>query len=215
MHPLIEQGTLRLAAWFVSGMIWKQKEYQQGLQHLSQMPVKLTMLSALTSASRASEICYLDINLMTRNEEKCIFGFSKITKGCRQNKPRPEIAFVQFLQDPMLCVCKTLDYYVDRTKVIRGKITPLLISHIKPHRKVVVCTVSRWLKEALKLAGIDTSTFTGHSTRAASTSKAKVTGVSIQDIVKRGHWSNKSTFTKHYNRDIVPESCFQNGVLIS
>ena len=37
-HPLIDQGSLRLVAWLVSGLLWKRKEFQKGLHTLSQMP---------------------------------------------------------------------------------------------------------------------------------------------------------------------------------
>ena len=52
----------------------------------------------------------------------------------------------------------------------------LLISHIEPHREVKNCTISRWLKDMLNLSGIDTTQFKEHSTRSASTSKAKLSG---------------------------------------
>ena len=48
-----------------------------------------------------------------------------------------------------------------------------------------VDTVSRWLKEFLRLSGIDTSILTGHSTRTALASKAKHVGLSLTEILKR------------------------------
>ena len=38
VHPLVVNQTLRLVAWKVSGRAWSRKEFQQGLQRLSQMP---------------------------------------------------------------------------------------------------------------------------------------------------------------------------------
>ena len=49
----------------------------------------------------------------------------------------------------------------------------LPVSYQKPHRPVSKDTVGRWLKMELKLAGKDTSTFSAHSTRTASTSAEK------------------------------------------
>jgi len=83
--------------------------------------------------------------------------------------------------------------------------TQLLLSFVKPHKAVSTSTISRWLVEILGLSGIDTSTFTGHSTRAASTSKAKILGVPTKEILKRGHWSKESTFRGHWSK----ESTFQ------
>ena len=64
------------------------------------------------------------------------------------------------------------------------KTTQLLISYIRPHNPVSVDTVFCWLKEFLRLPGIDTSIFTGHSTRTASASKAKQVGLSLPEILK-------------------------------
>ena len=37
-HPLIQNSSLRLVAWLVSGKVYLQKGYQKGLSTLSQMP---------------------------------------------------------------------------------------------------------------------------------------------------------------------------------
>ena len=36
--PLVKNGSLKLVAWNISGRIWQTREYQKGLQDLSQMP---------------------------------------------------------------------------------------------------------------------------------------------------------------------------------
>ena len=43
------------------------------------------------------------------------------------------------------------------------------------------------MKAILGSAGIDTNLITAHSTRAASTSKAKVKDLSLEDILKQGN----------------------------
>ncbi|KXJ23929.1 hypothetical protein AC249_AIPGENE206 [Exaiptasia diaphana] len=45
-------------------------------------------------------------------------------------------------------------------------------------------SMGRWLKDVLKEAGVDTCVFKAHSTRSASTSSARRSGVSVQDIFK-------------------------------
>ena len=45
--------------------------------------------------------------------------------------------------------------------------------------------------------------FKAYSFRGASTSKAKVNGASLEDILKRGSWSNQSTWQKFYRKEIV------------
>ena len=70
-------------------------------------------------------------------------------------------------------------------------------------------TVSRRIKETLKLAEIDVSIFKGHSTRAASSSKASKVGLSLA----RGSWSSSSTWQRFYNKQIMNENdLFQETV---
>ena len=46
--------------------------------------------------------------------------------------------------------------------------------------------------------------FKPHSTRSASTSKAVVKGVPLADIIKTAGWSNAETFSKYYNKTVLP-----------
>ena len=70
-----------------------------------------------------------------------------------------------------------MEEHLKRTKVWRGndKIQ-LLLSFLKPHNPMVNSTISRWIKNVPREAGIDTEVFKGHSTRSASTSKAGLRG---------------------------------------
>ena len=66
-------------------------------------------------------------------------------------------------------------------------------------------TISGWLKNVPKKAGIDISTVKAHSTRSASTSKADLSGAPIEEILKQDCWSNKSTWQQFYNKNIIQE----------
>ncbi|MEO0684125.1 MAG: hypothetical protein AAFY76_03520 [Cyanobacteria bacterium J06649_11] len=102
-----------------------------------------------------------------------------------------DIKFDFLPEDNSLCVGRTIDLYIERTKEWRSdKNTQILLSYISPHKPVKTCTVSRWLVQTLTSAGIDTSIFTGHSTRYASTSSAKAQGISIKNIISRANWTS-------------------------
>ena len=79
------------------------------------------------------------------------------------------------------CSCNyKLEKYLKRIKVWRGKDkTQLLLSFVKPYNPVISSTISGWIKNVLREAGIDTKIFKGHSTRSASTSKAGMAGLSV------------------------------------
>ena len=67
----------------------------------------------------------------------------------------------------------------------------------KRHQPVASCTIARWLKETLRLAGIAVSIFSGYSVRGASISAAAVAGVIMNDM-QAEDWSYESVFQKFY-----------------
>ena len=172
---------------------------------LKDLTLKLTVLLALTSATRASEICYLDVRYLIEHNSGYNFHFGKSTKTSKKGKPRSPIRFIPFDTNKNLCVCQHVDLYLEKTKEWHKTEPQLLLRFIGPHRGVSASTVSRWITTVLNLSSIDTRTFTSHSTRSASSSKAKASGVSAAEIMKRGYWSRSSTFEHFYHKEILPE----------
>lgn len=186
------------------------------LQNISDkmLTLKLTMLLALTSAARAHEVAYLDVRYLVKHHSGYSFHFGKPTKTAKQRKPRPPLKFMHFKEDLNLCVCNHIDVYLERSSPWRGENFQLLLSFVKPHKAVKPCTISRWILEVLTLSGIDTSTFKGHSTRSASSSKAVVQGVPMTEILKKGHWTTSTTFERTYRKEILVEpEIFESAVL--
>ena len=64
----------------------------------------------------------------------------------------------------------------------------------------------------LKRAGVDTSKFGAHSTRAASSFAAKQAGVPIMDILITGGWSSERTFARHYSVPIQKKNNFAEAI---
>ena len=90
------------------------------------------------------------------------------------------------VKSPKICDVKTLSHYLERNQSFREQETKLFLTYQKPHHAVSASTISRWIKSMLKRAGVDTSKFGAHSTRAASSSAAKQAGVPIMDILSTG-----------------------------
>jgi len=177
---------------------------------------KLTMLLALSSAARAHEVCFLDIRFLIKHKSGFTFSFAKLTKVANPKKPRPPIKFLRFESNKKLCACQCIEDYLARSSPWRHQENQLLLSFRNPHEAIKTKTVSRWLTDILKLSGIDTSVFTGHSTRSASTSKAKNCGVPTKEILKNGYWSNESIFQKTYSKEISFDNpLFQQCILSS
>ena len=88
---------------------------------------------------------------------------------------------------------------------MKSKSNQLFISH-QTGLPVARNTISRWLTDVMSMAGIDTSYFKGHSTRGASTSKARSRGATASQIVMQGDWTRVSTFERNYDREILGPS---------
>ena len=56
--------------------------------------------------------------------------------------------------------------------------------------------------------GVDVDAFKGHSTRSASTSKACLSDISVDDILSRGSWSNESTWHKFFQTSAFKGATF-------
>ena len=180
------------------------------------LTLKTTMLLALTAASRSLEIKNLDIRFMTKSGDSYTFTFAKLFKSWKKGKAPPCLEYLSFPTEVSLCVYESLTVYLQRSAQWRQRDQKqLLLSHIKPHQEVSRSTISRWIVEMLENSGIDTRTFKAHSVRSASSSKAKINGLSTPDILCRGNWSKASTFQKFYNKEILVEkasSSFQKSI---
>ena len=99
----------------------------------------------------------------------------------------------------MICAVRSLTAYVETTKRL-WKSTQLLVSFISPHKAISSQSVSWWLSRALRMAGIELS-YTGHSTRGASTSAATVAGLSADVNLEAADWASVQTFERFYHRE--------------
>ncbi|KAJ8963559.1 hypothetical protein NQ317_009782 [Molorchus minor] len=135
------------------------------------------------------------------------------TSGTGRTQPCMNIPF--FHDNPRLCIASSLKQYLNYTKTIRdNKTDSLFLTYRKPYRRATKQTLSRWIKEALHAAGIDTSTFKPHSTRHAASSMALRQGVSIDVISRTVGWTKKSTcFARFYNRPLSTSHVFATSIM--
>ena len=175
------------------------------------------MLMALCSACRGSELRAADIGLMVDAGPEFCFEIVALTKTKKRAvKSKFSLVFEQYSQEPVLDVVSAIRTYVARTEQWRppasGKLQ-LFFTTAKPHGPVVTCTVARWLMVLMGDAGIDTSIYKAHSTRAASTSNAMTQGLLVEKITQWANWSRATTFLKFYNKRVVKSEGFQSKVL--
>ena len=79
----------------------------------------------------------------------------------------------------------------------------LFLSCKAPFKPVATCSISRWLKLVMAEAGVNTSVFKAHSTRAASTSKAQMQGLSTAQIIERANWSKGTVKEDQYEKSVL------------
>ena len=109
--------------WNVQAVIdFIKSEWGQN-EHLSDkyLTYKLRMLLALTSAFRVLGLQHLDIRFMTKGTNYYMFTFGKLHKAWRKGKSPSSLKFYSFEEDTKLWVVATLEKYLKKPKVWRGK----------------------------------------------------------------------------------------------
>ena len=172
------------------------------LLSLKMLTLKLAMLIAFTNATRAQTLQLMTLKDLKKGPDFFVVQLRGCLEQLRPGRPMPYIYLESYTPDRRLCVVNTLQEYIDRTYKLWGSEDSLSVSYLKPHSAVTSSTISRWLKTVMNLSGIDITVFKAHSVRAASTSKAKASSISIQDIMKVAGWTNAETFAQYYHKDI-------------
>ena len=90
-------------------------------------------------------------------------------------------------EDETLCVMHILLYYLERTQNVQ-KSQYVLVLYCT-YSSVTTSTVARWLKEVLKLSGIDIPVFKAHSYIGTAVSAAFLSGCSLKEILKTADWA--------------------------
>uniref|UniRef100_A0A914XGI4 Integrase n=1 Tax=Plectus sambesii TaxID=2011161 RepID=A0A914XGI4_9BILA len=144
------------------------------------LSLKLTMLLALCSPKRVSEVANLWLSCMRTFGDRVVFTLPGMTKN-RGSGPPHEAIYSRF-PITLLCPVHTLNAYIARTSGWRGMTDKLLLSYVGRHQAIGPASVARWICTMLAMSGVDTR-FTAHSTRSAATSKADRAGLSAAQIM--------------------------------
>ena len=181
-----------------------------------QLTRKLAMLLALTTAARASDLQALELSHFEDRGDRLVFTIVKLTKTRRPGDKHQEVVLVQYDRRAELDVVQCTRDYILRTCNWRVSEAhhQLLLGSVRPHNPVVPCTIAKWLLKVMESSGVDTTQYKAHSTRSASTSKAKATGLSVAEIMQRANWRSATTFRRYYDKDQESvEAAFAESVL--
>ena len=153
---------------------------------------------------------------MAKSKNTVVFSLKRFTKTSKPGTQPPDVIFYFFPGNENLYPVKTLEFYLKVSEPwwTKRNRSQLLLSFVKRHKPISSATLARWIKEMLKFSDINTDIFKAHSVRSASTSKAKSSGFTIKDILKKGNWSGESTWQRFDNKEIKrKEQIFQESVL--
>ena len=170
------------------------------LKYLFKKIVMLFMILGAWGKHALSTI--YDDNIVFKDDDVILLP-NKTLKHSMPLRPLQPLIYNAYKENIKLCSVNGLLSYLEWQKLpVNDDLKELVISYGKLHWPVGSDTLSRWIKDELKLSGNDTNVFAAHSCRSALVSKAKVNGMGRNEIMKRGCWKNESTFKKFYDRDI-------------
>lgn len=171
---------------------------------IEDLTCKVTVLMLLATGQRAQTLSLIECSNILESDDKIEIKIPKRVKTSGKNRLQPMLILPFFNERPDICVPRSLKTYIARTKDIRGSTKELFITTKKPYKKASTQTICRWIKRILQKSGLDTSTFTAHSTRHAATSAAARKGINVDTIRRTAGWTQKSvTFAKFYNRPLM------------
>lgn len=181
---------------------------------LGSLSGKLVTLMALATLLRVSELASIDRTSVAMSPHDVCFHLLKPRKT-QHHGPLSSFT-LPFCSDQRICPVRCLSIYIHRTEtwLSQSSNNSLFLSLNAPHRPVTGSTIGRWVKGYLARAGLDTATFSAHSTRGAGASKAVANGVPVDLVLRAAHWANEYTFTRFYHRSVLGGSV-ANAILRS
>ena len=164
---------------------------------------KTAALLSILAGKRVHDIHKISVASIDITESIAVCHISGLLKQTRPNYPNKPIKFKAF-HDKSLCPVACLrEYMRQRAFLVSADCVSLFVTYIRPHRAASKDSLSRWVKCAMKSAGIDIGHFGPGSCRSASTSKGIKMGVPLDLVLSTGSWSNASTFYTFYCREII------------
>lgn len=178
---------------------------------------KLVSLLAICTAQRVQTLSLIKLENVTISSTGIHIAIKDIIKTSTPGRDQPILYLPYYKDNIRICPATVLEDYIYVTSNDRpANISNLLITVKRPYRSATAQSISRWIKNVLKAAGVDVAAFSAHSTRHAATSAAAAQGVSIDTIRKAAGWTNASkTFANFYHRPIINNNNFAQSILNS
>ena len=178
---------------------------------------KIVMLLLLLGGERINSLTTFSVESMQLTTNECTFIPCKLLKHSRPGYVHRPVTYKNYPQNIKLCPVRLITEYIKRrNNLLQGdtSLNSLFITYRKPIRAAHRDTMARWPKNIMNESGVDTKVFKPHSCLSASTSAATNAGVTIDNVLKQGNWTNGSTFYKYYFKEIENSKTFSEGLLL-
>nr|CAI5854759.1 unnamed protein product [Callosobruchus analis] len=200
---------------------WDPQQVLEYLRHLgenSQLSLKelsgkLATLLALLTGNRIQTIALIRVSNINESKDGIQILITEKIKTSGRNRVQPCLQLPYYKNDARLCPVLNLKCYITMTQSLRDGEDFVFIRHQRPYRRVSKNSISRWIKDTLRKAGINTEIFKPHSTRHAATSAALKKGVQVETILKAAGWTQANTFARFYHRRVVDQLAFATALL--
>lgn len=183
---------------------------------LTNLSCKVATLLALVTGGRIQTISLIRLSNLVQDADKIQLFISNHIKTSLVSNTQPCLQ-IPFLKDKLaICPATALLKYIEVTHDLRNKENFIFLTCVQPHKRASSQAISRWVKQTLQSAGVNTSLFKTHFTRYSATSTAFRAGLDTATICRTAGWSEKtSTFAKYYNRPLHDGTQLANAVLNS
>lgn len=160
---------------------------------IKELILKLTTLMALVSASRAIQINHLHLNKMARVESQYKFDYGKLHKGWRKGRTPPSLRFCFWCGSTNVCYKMLRWVFIEVWKVENKRPNPAIFRYD--------WTTQRSVKEVLTLSGV--TKLVNLVVTLPDLPLPDLRGLSVNDIVERGSWSNTFTWQRFYHKKVI------------
>ena len=133
---------------------------------------KVAALLTILSGQRVSTVHKFRLSQLHITKDIAIFTIPSLLKHTKPGRVNLPVTFHKYPYDDLLCPVMLLNRYISyRESLSLGDTDELIITFGKPYHPASKDTIARWIKDLMRISGVDTEIFKPHSCRSASTSK--------------------------------------------
>ena len=181
-HPSVPKYT---SIWDISLVLdcYNSIETNDKLQ-FKNLVKKIVMYFMFLGAHRKQALITIAVDNIVIEQIKIVFIPNKTLKHTNTHRPlEPLIYQGDPLYEKLFIVNAVQTYLRMRENLVDANTEEVIIIYGKPYKLALSDTTSRWIKDKLGIASINTSVYKQHSCRSAKRSNARDIGFSITDIL--------------------------------